>query len=272
MSSVLLLLIAFISKVYTIPIYNSWTISPGSTYDSYKFNVLHHLTAISPYFQYNSEELSPDSSEGCRVDKTVYQICHGSVYVNDNDYELTIEPFLQLLKNAADSVDFSNAEDLAFLTHWTSHITNSEQQVAKLSKFGYLEAFSAGIRLSCRYPDLMPVTKNESFKVWGSDASGTRRSPDAIFAGLFSGHETIGKVVIISEDRDPGANTLTPTKTCSNFRTSSGAKQMETWLKHYISPIHVLAMQALCGYETIIRSSSRFHGIFTPEEWLSFEY
>ncbi|CAF3444848.1 unnamed protein product [Rotaria socialis] len=251
MSSVLLLLIAFISKVYTIPIYNSWTISPGSTYDSYKFNVLHHLTAISPYFQYNSEELSPDSSEGCRVDKTVYQICHGSVYVNDNDYELTIEPFLQLLKNAADSVDFSNAEDLAFLTHWASHITNSEQQVAKLSKFGYLEAFSA---------------------VWGSDASGTRRSPDAIFAGLFSGHETIGKVVIISEDRDPGANTLTPTKTCSNFRTSSGAKQMETWLKHYISPIYVLAMQALCGYETIIRSSSHFHGIFTPEEWLSFEY
>ncbi|CAF1361036.1 unnamed protein product [Didymodactylos carnosus] len=34
----------------------------------------------------------------------------------------------------------------------------------------------------------------------------------------------------------------------------------------------VLAMQELCGYETVIRGSSLFCPIFNPEEWLSFEY
>ncbi|CAM4962666.1 unnamed protein product [Rotaria socialis] len=43
-----------------IDLHSPWAMSAGSTYGSYKFNVLQHLTEISPYFEYNSEGLNPD--------------------------------------------------------------------------------------------------------------------------------------------------------------------------------------------------------------------
>ena len=145
-----------------------------------------------------------------------------------------------------------------------------------------------GTRLAYRYPHLLPVKRNASFKVWGSDANRTIHSTKAIFAGLFSGDEKIGHVVEVSEDRDRGANTLTPTRTCPKFDSRTGRNKADIWLAYYAVPImarlnaqvsgfqfsprDVLAMQELCGYETIIRGDSRFCGIFTSEEWLSFEY
>ena len=288
MSLLVLVFISCITGAYTNGPYTPWIISGGVTYGSYKFNVLQHLTGISPHFESNSEGLSPDPPQGCTVSKAVYLVRHGSIYVNDNDYELTIEPFLQQLKSWSDSVDFSHAADLAFLTNWTSPISNSEEQIGKLSKLGYLESFSMGTRLAYRYPHLLPVKRNASFKVWGSDANRTIHSTKAIYAGLFGGDENIGHVVEVSEERDRGANTLTPTRTCPKFDSRAGRNKADIWLAHYAVPImarlnaqvsgfhfsprDVLAMQELCGYETIIRGDSRFCGVFTPEEWLSFEY
>ena len=140
-SRLLLLLIYLISNVDGIDFRTPWIISAGPTYGSYKFNVLQHLTAISPYFESNSEGLSPDPPLGCEVDKAVYQVRHGSIYANEYDYVHTIQPFLQRLKNFSDHAAFSNSADLAFLRHWSSPISNSEEQVANLAKLGFLEAF-----------------------------------------------------------------------------------------------------------------------------------
>ena len=287
-SGLLFLFLCLIANVDGIDFRTPWIISAGPTYSSYKFNVLQHLSAISPYFESNSEGLSPDPPLGCEVDKAVYQVRHGSIYANEYDYTHTIQPFLQRLKNFSDHAAFSNSADLAFLRHWTSPISNSEEQVANLAKLGFLEAFSLGNRLAQRYPNLVPVKKKASFNVWVSDSNRTRRSAEALFAGLYSGHEEIGKIVRISEDKDRGANTLTPTKTCPKFDVSNGLNQASVWLKYYTLPItarlnaevpgfhfsaeDVLAMQELCGYETIIRGSSSLCGLFTAEEWLSFEY
>jgi acid phosphatase len=288
MSSRLFLLIYLIAKADAIDFRTSWTISAGPTYSSYKFNVLQHLAAISPYFESNSEGLSPDPPPGCAVDRAVYQVRHGSIYANEYDYVHTIQPFLQRLKNFSDHGDFSNSPDLAFLRRWNSPISNSEEQVTNLAKLGFLEAFSLGNRLAQRYPNLMPVKKKAPFTVWTSDSNRTRRSAEALFAGLYSGHEEIGQIVKVSEDKDRGADTLTPTKTCPKFDVSDGVTQAEVWLKHYTLPtiarlnaqlpgfqfsaVDVLAMQELCGYETITRGTSLLCGIFTADEWLSFEY
>lgn len=283
-----LLSIFFISKVYANNLYTSWIISGSATYNTYKFNVLHHLTGISPYFESNSEGLSPDPPQGCTVDKAVYQVRHGPIYVNDHDYETTIEPFLQRLKKSFSTADFSRATEFAFLSSWTSPITDNEEQVSQLSKLGYLESFNLGTRLAYRYPNLLPKEKKASFKIWGSDEDRTRDSTKALFAGLFSGHETIGDVIMISESKDRGANSLTPTRTCPKFDTKASRNSANIWLSYYsvpiitrlnskvpgfdFSPADVLAMQELCGYETLIRGSSKFCALFTPEEWLSLEY
>ncbi|CAF4621993.1 unnamed protein product, partial [Rotaria socialis] len=78
-----------------IDLHSPWTMSAGSTYGSYKFNVLQHLTGISPYFESNSEGLNPDPPQDCVIDKVAYLIRHGAIYVNEYDYVSTIQPFLE---------------------------------------------------------------------------------------------------------------------------------------------------------------------------------
>lgn len=288
MSWLPILIVAFISQVYAADLYVPWIISAGPTYASYKFNVLQHLASISPYFEFNSDGLNPDPPQGCKVSKVAYLMRHGSIYVNDNHYFLTIEPFLKRLNSSSSSVDFSNTNNLAFLTNWTSPISNSREQIEELTRLGFLESFQLGTRLAYRYPNLLPVEKDSPFKVWASDSNRTLRSAYAVFAGLHAGHDMIGKVVNVSEDANQGANTLTPRRTCPKFSGSNGWKMADIWLNYYAAPIiarftaegsgfqfsaqDILAMQELCGYETIIRGFSPLCGLFTSEEWLAFEY
>jgi acid phosphatase len=287
-NSFLLVSICLIIRIDSFDFYPSEIISGGPTYLSYKFNVLEHLTGISPYFQSNENELSPDPSQGCQIGKAAYLIRHGSVYVDDYDYYHIIQPFLNRLKNLSNSVNFSKSIDLSFLSNWNSPIENSNEQIEKLTKSGILEAFKLGTQLSYRYPQLLPREKNASFKVWTSSSSRTKESASTLVAGLFGRNERMGKVISIPEDKKVGANSLTPTKSCPRFKSSTGAKESNIWLKHYTHPIiqrlnknifpfhfipnDILAMQELCGYETVIRGSSPFCQIFNPQEWISFEY
>lgn len=149
-----------ITEVYSFDLYASAIITAGPTYGFYKFNILQHLTAISPYFESNANELSPDPPQGSTVDKAVYLVRHGSINTNDYDYESMISPFLQRLKNSSsNNVDFSQSVDLAFLTRWTSPIPDNNEQLEELTKYGALEAFNLGVQLAYCYPNLIPDQK-----------------------------------------------------------------------------------------------------------------
>ncbi|CAF1293391.1 unnamed protein product [Adineta steineri] len=287
-SSLLLLFICLITKGHASDISTPPIITAGPTYGSYKFNVLQHLSGISPYFDSNANELSPDPPQGCIVDKAIYLVRHGSIYANDYDYNNTIYPFLQRLQNFSKRADFSKATDLAFLVHWTSPISNSNLEVEKLTESGSKEAFTLGTQLAQRYSNLILKSKNKLFKIWASAANRTKESASALLAGLGKRQGVTDEIITVSEEKNQGANTFSPTKTCLQYDASVGSEQGNIWLKQYTTSIitrlnamgsqfnfianDVLAMQELCGYETVIRGSSPFCKIFTPEEWLSFEY
>lgn len=79
-------------------------------------------------------------------------------------------------------------------------------------------------------------------------------------------------------------------KACDAFEKDSSLPPAETWLNVYapriisrlklivpdlapeLSNMDILAMQELCGYETIATGSSEFCKVFTDEEWLDVEY
>ena len=278
---VYIILISLIIKGNTLDIHKEELILGDETYNSYKFNILHHLSGISPYFESNVDELNPSPEEGCEVDKTVYLIRHGSVYVDDYDYFKIIKPFLERLNKSL--ININGSSKLSFLSQWKSPILNNKQ-IEKLTKSGYLEAFKLGVELSYRYPKLLPKQNDSSFKIWASDSDRTKQSASAIFEGLFGGNKADGKVVDIPETKNLGANSLTPTKTCQKFKSSKGANEANIWLNVYTKPIlerfyltnlnsnDILAMQQLCGYETVIRGESSFCHLFTSEEWISYEY
>ncbi|UJR29443.1 hypothetical protein I4U23_010655 [Adineta vaga] len=204
-----------------------------SSYPSYKFNILHHLTAISPYFDSESNELNPDPPLGCTIDKAIYLVRHGSIYANDYDYEHTIEPFIKRLQSSLKQIDFSRSKELAFLATWNSPITNSDEQVEKLTQSGSNEAFKLGTQLASRYPNLKT-------KIWASSSNRTKESAASLFTGLSGNKKTIDDISIIMEEKNQGANTLSPTKTCSLFNITLGTQEAETCTDQnlYINVVH----------------------------------
>ena len=76
-------------------------------------------------------------------------------------------------------------------------------------------------------------------------------------------------------------------KACDAFEKKSSLKPAGKWLATYAPRVRarlsklipnvpltdndVLAMQMLCGYESIARGSSPFCGVFTDGEWLDVE-
>ena len=288
LSSLLFFSNVSITGAHPIDLYAEHMIRAGPTYGSYQFNVLQHLSAISPYFESNANTLSPDPPHGCDVSKAAYLVRHGSIYANAYDYSHTIQPFLKHLENLRKSVNFSQVESLAFLSRWTSPITDSKEQVGKLTKAGGLEAFHLGTQLAVRYSHLISTNTTATLKVWCSDSNRTRESATLLSLAMHGGQDTVGPIISISESAKRGANILTPKEACPRFKASWGSKQASAWLTTYSAPIiarlstdelhfnfsanDVLAMQELCGYETVIRGSSPFCDLFTPDEWLALEY
>ena len=280
---------SLITEGNPIDLYPQSKITAGPTYGSYGFNILQHLSGISPYFESNANDLSPEPPQGCDVSKAAYLVRHGSIHANDYDFNYTINPFLEHLRKLSAKIDFSQTKEFSFLSRWTSPISDSQEQVEKLTKSGAMEAFNLGTQLAYRYPHLIPAKKNRRpFKVWFSNSTRTQLSASMLSLGLSTGQNWSGEMISVSEGKNQGANTLTPKEACPRFKGSWGSKQAEVWLKTYTTPIikrfrannpafnfsanDVLAMQELCGYETVIRGSSPFCNIFTPEEWLAFEY
>lgn len=97
-------------------------------------------------------------------------------------------------------------------------------------------------------------------------------------------------LVQVYEGDESGADSLTPYSSCDAYSSSAGSKQEDAYLTKYTAPImarlnamapsfnfssdDVFAMQEMCGYESVIRGSSPFcsTSLFSPDEWLSFEY
>lgn len=252
----------------------------GSMYPDYEFDVLHHLTGIAPYFEGTRDQLNPSPPSNCKVDRTSYLIRHGSVYVDDYDYLKVIQPFLTRLNRG--QISRSSAQ-LNFLTKWKSPLTNPKEQIEQLTKLGLFESFQLGFQLASRYPHLLPARNDKTFRVWAASSDRTRESATSMFKGLFGGRKSVGRVIVIAENKTRGANSLTPTKSCAKYDASKGAKEAHLWLAQYtraiiarlsstLVPNDILAMQQLCGYESVIRGSSPFCQLFTAEEWIAFEY
>jgi hypothetical protein len=98
------------------------------------------------------------------------------------------------------------------------------------------------------------------------------------------------RLVEIPEGKNESANSLTPYSSCPAYSSSRGSDQSSDFAKQYTAPIiarfqaqapgfnftpdDIIGMQELCGYETVIRGRSPFCelSVFTPDEWLAFEY
>ncbi|KDQ62133.1 hypothetical protein JAAARDRAFT_189502 [Jaapia argillacea MUCL 33604] len=250
----------------------------------YHFNVLEHLTGIGPYFDAPGVQLNPSPPSQCVVSKATYLVRHSNIYANAFDYKTFLGPFLQKLGNVTDKSIFSKSSNLTFLANYTSPVTNTTEQIEKMTPSGGQAAKAFGGVIRNLYPNLLQPTNNGSFRVWSASASRDMDTTRAFIEGLSNG----AQLVEVYEGENDSADSLTPHESCPNFDSSLGSVQSGAWQKKYTAPIidrfhldvpgfnftasDIVAMQELCGYDTVINNHSDFCNLFSPQEWLEFEY
>jgi acid phosphatase len=114
------------------------------------------------------------------------------------------------------------------------------------------------------------------------------------FFGLDWNHTNSSTLLIIPEDFDMGANTLTPGISCLKYRQDDkeGHDQGYNLTKQFVSTYapairqrlltqnpgiefeddEIYAMQEFCGFEITVRGSSPWCALFSQNEFLGFEY
>lgn len=174
--------------------------------------------------------------------------------------------------------------------------TDIENLVSTGPFAGTLEAFEIGVRLRTRYKDLLDesLAKRQA-TYWASDSARVIDTAKYFGAGFFGIDNADAKLQVIPETPDRGADTLTPGRTCLNYRNDVdpfghgyGYRMMDAIRATYepaivarlleqnpdfpFSESEIFSMQVLCGFETLAKGGSPWCDVFTAEEWESFEY
>lgn len=191
--------------------------------------------------------------------------------------------------------------DLAFANDWEFFsdvpVEQFENLVSTGPYAGTLEAFASGVKLRTRYKHLLDEAIGAgTVSFWSSDSKRVMDTARYFGVGFFGIRwEDQATLHIIPESPDQGADTLTPGRTCSNYRNDVdryghqyGYRMMDMIRSTYEPAIvrrlakqnpdlefaegEIFIMQCLCGFETIVKGSSHWCKVFTEEEWESFEY
>jgi len=199
------------------------------------------------------------------------------------------------------SANVSLQGDLSFANEWNFFMADPSQNFENLVSTGpyagTLEAFATGVKLRTRYKHLLDGAMAANMtSFWASDSHRVIETAKYFASGFFGVEwKEHAPLHVISEGTDLGGDTLTPGKTCLDYRANVndqgreyGARKLYEWRSHYLPIVierlagqnpglrftetEVYSMQELCGFETIAKGSSQWCDVFTHDEWLDFEY
>ncbi|RXK39846.1 hypothetical protein M231_02903 [Tremella mesenterica] len=138
-----------------------------------------------------------------------------------------------------------------------------------------------------------------SYKVWTASSGRDIDTAKAYILGSFPSHQSgddgegdgdVVQLIEVPNHAKEWEKSLTPHKACDRFEKESSLKPANQWLAVYAPRVRqrlrkhipdlverlndqdILAMQMLCGYETIAAGKSPFCHVFTDSEWLDVEY
>ncbi|EXJ72090.1 uncharacterized protein A1O5_04594 [Cladophialophora psammophila CBS 110553] len=188
---------------------------------------------------------------------------------------------------------------LSFINDWTYFTDLSNPSFENLTATGPYagtrQAYNTGRVLRQRYNHLVSNGRRANF--WSCSSPRNVETAEHFANGFFGAEwKTDGsaELVIIPEDEDRGANTLTPGDTCLSYRADKeyghdhGYVKLAEWqgifspaiaerLAHdavgiMFSPLDIYGMMEMCGFEILARGNSPWCDIFKRQEWLEFEY
>ncbi|KAK5458174.1 hypothetical protein LTS15_004253 [Exophiala xenobiotica] len=188
--------------------------------------------------------------------------------------------------------------ELSFLNTWAYFTDPSKPAFENLTDSGpyagTLQAFNTGKMLRNNYGHLIPRKRRTRFWSCGSprDVETAKFFANGFFGPDWNSDGS-AELVVIPEDAELGADTLTPGDTCYKYRKDGyghdyGYGKLELWQKVFTEPIagrlaqhaegmefnhlDIYSMMEMCGFEVLAKGVSPWCSVFTQEEWLHFEY
>ncbi|KIW17291.1 hypothetical protein PV08_04482 [Exophiala spinifera] len=259
------------------------------------WHLFYHLGGNGPWIPRVSgiEYSNASLPKHCSVDQVHMLSRHAERYPTKNAGARHFD-LLDRLKKPG--VDLTGA--LSFVKSW-KYFTNPEDPAfenltATGPYAGTRQAFNTGTMLRQTYDHLVPPARRTKF--WscssGRDIETARNFADGFFGSDWDSHGS-AELVVIPEDANRGADTLTPGSTCYKYRRDGyghdyGYGKLELWQKVFTKPIidrlsqhaqgvqidhlDVYSMMEMCGFEILAKGSSPWCAVFTQDEWLHFEY
>ncbi|OCF61165.1 hypothetical protein L486_00810 [Kwoniella mangroviensis CBS 10435] len=268
-----------------------------------KINPLKHLSAISPF--YIPTEKPTSLPPKCELGRVSLLIRHSSIQGNDDEFEQTMKPFIDKIQNIPKE-DLPKAGPWKFLRDWDTPI--KEETLEVVSPQGKKDAKFLGKYIRDQYQLLFPPKKKTStkkdknktpYKVWTASSTRDIDTAKSYIKGGFPSHQSgddgegdgeVVQLVKVPNKAKDWDRSLTPHKACDTFEKESSLEPANKWLAVYAPKVierlrgiipeiadqlvdqDILAMQMLCGYESIAVGHSHFCHLFTDEEWLDVEY
>lgn len=256
-----------------------------------QYNVVKFLGGAAPYIQHPGFGISTDVPDQCTLEQVHLILRHGERYPSKNNGK-ELEAIMAKFDNYTETF----VGELAFLNDYTYFVkdkslyekettpSNSEGTYA-----GTLTASRHGSVFRAKYKSLFNST-SETLNVFTSN-SGRVHLTAKYFARGFLGDEYSDKKVsyhVLSEDKEMGANSLTPRYGCSAFDKGLNDEVIDSYDSSYLDAARERILQGneklnlttadveslfgWCAYEINVRGQSPFCDLFTNEEFIRHSY
>ncbi|KAL2313890.1 Thiamine-repressible acid phosphatase pho4 [Schizosaccharomyces pombe] len=256
-----------------------------------------HLGTISVYHEPYFNGPTTSFPESCAIKQVHLLQRHGSRNPTGDDTATDvssaqyIDIFQNKLLNGSIPVNFSYPENpLYFVKHWTPVI--KAENADQLSSSGRIELFDLGRQVFERYYELFDTD------VYDINTAAQERVVDSaewFSYGMF-GDDMQNKTnfIVLPEDDSAGANSLAMYYSCpvyedNNIDENTTEAAHTSWRNVFLKPIanrlnkyfdsgynltvsDVRSLYYICVYEIALRDNSDFCSLFTPSEFLNFEY
>ncbi|KIX98076.1 uncharacterized protein Z520_06156 [Fonsecaea multimorphosa CBS 102226] len=260
------------------------------------WNLLHHLGGNGPWIRKIDSVNYYDSPlpKKCSIDQVHMLSRHAERYPTKSAGFRHVD-LLGRLQGSGVNLTGS----LSFLKEWTYFTDLSNPAFENLTATGPYagtrQAANTGRILRQRYNHLVADGRRTNF--WSCSSPRDVETAEHFANGFFGPDwksDGSAELVIIPEDEDRGANTLTPGDTCLNYRDDKvhghdhGYAKLAEWQSTFsqaiaerlandaegmiFKPLEIYGMMEMCGFEILARGKSPWCDVFEQHEWLEFEY
>lgn len=255
----------------------------------HQYNILNFLGGFTPYKQFPGYGIDTDIPQQCKVEQVHLLSRHGERYPTKSDgrkFEAIMKKFNSYNDTFAGDLDFLNLYEY-FVPDKSLYEMETTPENSQGLFAGTSDAARHGMYFRAKYKLLYDDKTN--LTVFTANSRRVHTTAKAFARGFMGdAYEKQTEWVVVAEDKDAGANTLTPRLSCPNFVEFANPDIVLKYNLLYLDRVAErlnkqnkgLGLNSLdinnlffwCAFEINVRGSLPMCGIFSNEDFVRWAY